>query len=253
MRGLLSCRSSATHSGSGLKHGKLKTGVRCACAGFFSSWSSAPLDIQPKTWRNENVSMLDNGHAQDFSPVDLQPLGIRPKTWWNKNFSMLPMRWVFLLWIFSNSGSGLKSGEIKTKYVAHEQDFSPVDLQPIGIRPNTWRIKNRSMMRMRRILLIQLIHFDLQLLGIPSKAWRKKALWNKNRRILRMRRIFLLFIFGHSGYGLKHGEIKNRSILHMRSTLLMWIFNYWGSCLKHGKLKTGVCCACTGFFSCWPW
>jgi hypothetical protein len=41
---------------------------------------------------------------------------------------------------------------------------------------------------------------------------------------------------------------KKWGMLRMRSTLLMWIFNYSGSCIKHGEIKTGVCCACTGFF-----
>ncbi len=124
------------HSGYGLKHGEIKTWVwlficagfcSCwwACAWFCLCWSSATLDIQPKTWRNKNVSMLD-------------------------------MWRIFILLIFSNSGSGLKHGKIKntSRYVVHAQDFFPVDLQPLGIRPKAWRNKNGSMLRMCRILLL---------------------------------------------------------------------------------------------------
>ncbi len=121
-------------------------------------------------------------HVQDFSPVDLQQLGIRTKAWRNKNVSMLHMRRIFLLLTFSNSGSVLKHGEIKRENVAHAQDFSPVDLQPLGTRPKLKhsKIRNGNMLCMRRIFLL-LIFIPLR---IRPKAWR-----NKNVSLLRMLRI----------------------------------------------------------------
>jgi hypothetical protein len=57
--------------------------------------------------------------------------------------------------IFNHSGSNLKHGEKKSGYVAHAQDFAPVDLQPLRIWPKAWRNKNMSMIvHMRRILLL---------------------------------------------------------------------------------------------------
>ncbi len=104
-----------SHSGSGLKHGKLKTGVCCACAHAqdFSPVDLQPFGIRTKAWWNKNTTRYV-AHAQDFAPVDLQPLGIRPKAWRNKSTSKLRMRRTFLLLIFRHSGSGLKDGEIKT-------------------------------------------------------------------------------------------------------------------------------------------
>jgi hypothetical protein len=118
-----------------------------------------------------------------------------------------------------------------------------LDLQPLGIRPKAWQNKKR-----KKDYAAHAQHFayvDLQLLGIPPKTWRIK-----NGSMFRMRMILLLLIFSHSGSGLKHGKIKKRSMLCMRRMFLLLIFSHSGSGLKHDEIKTGVCCACAGFFSC---
>jgi hypothetical protein len=62
---------SFNHSGSGLKHGEIKTGVCYACA-VLSPVDLQPFGIRQKAWRNNKREYV--AHEKDFSPVDLQPL-----------------------------------------------------------------------------------------------------------------------------------------------------------------------------------